>query len=156
MGVVDTQMDIRIWGPHAWEFMHAASFAFPPNPSWEERQAYGMFYHQIAKILPCEECRAHFTATLTNMPPQTQSRDTLTKWLVDVHNAVNVRLGKPTVPYATVAAKYASMQGAACPVPSSCVPTNSSDNNNMVWIGVSVSVIVVALLCYMLTRQRRR
>ena len=42
-------------------------------------------------------------------PPDTSCGDTLKDWLIDFHNAVNERLGKPVLTKAQAQAKYESV-----------------------------------------------
>jgi len=104
----------NFWGPGAWAFLHSITFNYPEYPSSTEQHIMQQFFHSLKNILPCEQCRTHFTQTIEQtMPiePHLNSRDALTRWLVQFHNTVNKRLGKPIMPYETVKAKYQSMQG---------------------------------------------
>lgn len=49
----------------------------------------------VRRLLPCGGCREHFDAYLATHPPDVSSRDALFAWGVELHNAVNARLGKP-------------------------------------------------------------
>lgn len=108
-------LDVRIWGPKAWEFMHAVTFAYPvENPTHEEQENMRNFFHAIGSNLPCDKCRYHFLKMLKEHPVPVQSRRELSEWLVDRHNDVNRRLGKPIYPYSFVEKKYIDM-GTLCP-----------------------------------------
>ena len=99
-------MDVTEWGPCAWKFLHAVSFASPKSPSPVEQQMYRTFFNDIANILPCALCKKHYQEFLHEHPVETQSRESLTRWLVEAHNSVNVRTGKPIMPYEAVCMKY--------------------------------------------------
>jgi hypothetical protein len=95
-------IDIRKWGPATWAFLHTYSFAYPEQPSDADKQHALSLLHTVQRSLPCHECRNHFSKTLTEFQPNLESRDAFSRWLVDVHNRVNVRLGKPEKRYEDV------------------------------------------------------
>lgn len=102
-------MDVRLWGPSAWETMHAVTFTYPEqNPTEEEKDAMRRFFYSIADVLPCYRCRKHFKELLMThrLEDNLHNRDQLTRWLVARHNDVNRRLGKPIVSYDFVKSKY--------------------------------------------------
>ena len=58
-------------------------------------------------VLPCPACRREFSQESGKLTMKIfQSRRSLSKWLVDVHNRVNVRLGKKRVPFTNVKIRY--------------------------------------------------
>jgi hypothetical protein len=57
-------------------------------------------------MLPCDECCAHYQSEFLKNPPQTESRDVLSRWLVRFHNSVNARLQKPQYSYDTISKDY--------------------------------------------------
>lgn len=102
-------MDVRLWGPSAWETMHAVTFVYPiENPTDEEKRAMIRFFYTFADVLPCYRCRKHFKELLMThrIEDNLENRDQLTRWLVARHNDVNRRLGKPIVSYNFVKSKY--------------------------------------------------
>lgn len=111
-------MDVRLWGPDAWNTMHAITYSYPKHsPTAENKRDMTEFFEAIADVLPCFECRKHFKSMLRRYPitEHLGTRHDLTRWLVDRHNDVNRRLGKPIVDYAFVDAKY-SDYGNVCPM----------------------------------------
>jgi hypothetical protein len=119
-------LDVRIWGPEAWNFMHAVTFSYPKsNPTTEEQNNTRNFFKYVGNVLPCLTCRYHFALMLEQHPPDLQNRETLSKWLVDRHNDVNKRLNKPTLPYDFVIKKYEDMQN-TCPSKESSCPAKES------------------------------
>lgn len=101
-------MNAQVWGPHAWEFLHAVTFDYPNDPSSSQKKAMKKFFHSLAPILPCNNCKNHFSDMLNKYPVDSHltSKEQLTQWLVFVHNKVNIRLGKKPVPYSVVAEKF--------------------------------------------------
>lgn len=124
-------MDTRLWGPHIWETLHIVSFHMPENPTQQEQDDILELVYVIGKTLPCDNCRTHFSKLLNSYPPQyhSQSRDKFTRWLVEVHNRVNERLGKPRIDYDFVKNKYDSMKG-TCTSSDECCQ-NSSLNSSL-------------------------
>lgn len=106
-------MDPYIWGPSAWEFLHSTTFAYPDEPSQTDKLRYKDFFEQLCYVLPCKDCCLHYQQELVNtkLDQALDSRDTLSRWMVEVHNNVNKRLGKTIVPYETVRKKYISYTG---------------------------------------------
>lgn len=122
----DDHFDVRIWGPKAWDFMHTVTFAYPENnPSDLDKQNIIQFFQSIANNLPCKQCKFHFSKLLEEYPIPAENRETLSKWLVDRHNDVNKRLGKPIYPYEFVIKKYQDMSN-LCPTTLSSSSSSSS------------------------------
>jgi len=71
-----------------------------------ERDQALAFFTNLQYILPCKICRAHYAKHLSLHPPAVQTRDTLSRWLHNIHNIVNVNTGKPQVPYEHVKEHY--------------------------------------------------
>jgi hypothetical protein len=106
-------MESSIWGPSAWMFLHSVTFTYPVHPSEKDKRRYKDFFEQLCYVLPCKDCCLHYQKELTNtgLEQAIASRDSLTRWLVDVHNNVNERLGKRVVTYKSVKKQYESYNG---------------------------------------------
>lgn len=86
------------WGPSAWKFLHAISFAYPSHPSQDEKKHHIDLILNLQFILPCEACRQHVIDNLRTMKfsiNNMKNRETFSKFVYDLHNEVNVMLGKP-------------------------------------------------------------
>lgn len=92
-------MNPKIWGPYMWFILHIISFEYPHNPTEHEKNAYRDFFQTLKYILPCKDCRKHYTKHIQQYPitPHLDSKKTLIDWLVQVHNSVNISLNKPTL-----------------------------------------------------------
>lgn len=90
--------DPRIWGGDMWASMHRVSLAYPEVPNRRDKQAAFEFYRSIGFLLPCLGCQKHykeyFDATF-DKKKTTANRVKLARWVYDLHEAVNRRLGKP-------------------------------------------------------------
>jgi hypothetical protein len=102
------------WGPAAWKFLHTVTFAYPHNPSLEQQRAADAMFSSLGALLPCDRCKDHYQNEFALHPPDTRNGATLSAWLVDLHNRVNARLGKPQFSYAQAAKTYASQCTADC------------------------------------------
>ncbi len=83
-----------------WFMFHVVAATYPQRPTREDKARFSAFYSSLQGVLPCEGCRKGYAAMLktepTKLVPGTfESRNTLFKWTVDVHNRVNAKLGKP-------------------------------------------------------------
>lgn len=91
-----------VWGPLLWTVMHMISFNYPTNPTTIQKKQYMEFFHSLKNVLPCKACRESFTDFVENDPEvkirvkHFKSRDTLGRWVFDLHNKVNKKLKKPT------------------------------------------------------------
>lgn len=98
------------WGPAYWYMAHSVTWRYPDTPTEEEKRRMISFFSLLPYLLPCAACTMHFIETVRDQYPLTddvlKSRDTLTRWLVNVHNSVNRRLHKPEVDYAEVRRFY--------------------------------------------------
>ena len=105
-------MKPEIWGPHLWFILHLISFEYPERPTEYDKRIYHDFYNSIKDVLPCEMCRKHYREHITRYPltPHLDTRDTLIKWVIQVHNFVNISLGKPIYNVQQVMETYAKIK----------------------------------------------
>lgn len=96
-------LDVRVWGPAAWIWLHTVARQFPAQPSTSERVVAVRFLESFRDNIPCASCRAHFgglvSETLREGPSSTvfAGGDSFFHATVDWHNAVNGRLGRRLV-----------------------------------------------------------
>lgn len=102
-------MKSEIWGPHMWYMIHCISFNYPDNPTKDEVKKHVDFILNLQYTLPCTRCRIHFSTILRKLRfnnSHMKNKTTFSKFCVDLHNEVNKNIGKPIVPYTTVAKYY--------------------------------------------------
>lgn len=99
-------MEIDKWGPKAWGFLHASTFAYPDRPSIALQQKTKQFYELLGDMLPCKKCGRHWKEQLKVHKVQTESKDALSRWLVDRHNEVNAQNNKRLYSYDEVCEIY--------------------------------------------------
>ncbi len=163
-------MDVRLWGPQVWATMDFIAFNYPERPSAEDKAHVKAFFQNLAPLLPCSSCRDDFAKLLKTYPVEAHldSRDTLTHWLVEAHNRVNERLGKPRVAYDVVANKYNQLRGTCemrsgggqqCPPAVATTQCASSASSVRPWVvgslTVALALLVVAFVVWWQQTQRR-
>ena len=82
-------------GRHTWALLHSYASSFPLIPSEEDKKTAENFLVTLASIYPCKVCGKHFKEMLQNFPVKCSSREEFAFYLCDLHNKVNIRLGKP-------------------------------------------------------------
>jgi len=101
-------MNPNIWGPYLWYILHIISFNYPVQPSYADKRIYHDFYVNFKDLIPCSNCRKHYEQNLHINPitPALDTRADLVKWVIDMHNLVNISLGKPTMTVQEVMVAY--------------------------------------------------
>ena len=94
-------MNPEIWGPHGWFFLHRITLAYPDNPTNEDKLMYKHFFHNVGNVLPCDTCKIHYGQNISTYPidKHLDNRESLSRWLVTMHNLVNDSLGKKRISY---------------------------------------------------------
>ena len=93
-------MHPAFWGPHGWIFLHSITFAYPTNPSDEDKKHYFNLFNNLHHVLPCYQCSQHYENHLKKYPLTNKimsDRHNLVEWLILIHNEVNISLNKPVV-----------------------------------------------------------
>jgi hypothetical protein len=147
-------MDVRFWGPSFWATLDFIAFNYPHDPSSSDKKNVKQFITTLGQLLPCATCQQHFTELLSTfvIDDHLKSRDTLTRWIVDLHNKVNERLGKPKVPFEQVSSKYEQMRG-TCemnqskknPFTSDTCPQSKSGLYLLIGLFIATVVLIVVL-----------
>jgi len=86
------------WGTSGWKFMHYITLAYPDNPTIKDKIDITNFFNTVGNVLPCALCRVNYYNHLKKYPLDDQAvknRDNLVKWLVNIHNEVNMMHNKP-------------------------------------------------------------
>ena len=97
-------MDPNLWGPSAWYFLHSITYNYPIKPTKQEKESVIHFFESLKHLLPCTICKVHYDKYIAsnNIRNNVDSRESLIKWLIDIHNEVNKNTGKPMVSYESV------------------------------------------------------
>ncbi|KAF6005414.1 hypothetical protein F1559_004934 [Cyanidiococcus yangmingshanensis] len=91
-------------GRAGWTLIHTIAANYPEVPTPDTRAHARQFIQSFAALYPCPACREHFEAYVRTHPPLVDTREDFVKWSCRAHNAVNLRLGKPTIPCTDVQA----------------------------------------------------
>jgi hypothetical protein len=144
-------VDSNYWGPGLWIALHSISFDYPHEPTEEDKHNYQKFFHALKYVIPCPVCRNHYSQSIEGkmaIEPYLKNRDTLSRWLVDFHNAVNERLGKPVVTYDSVREKYESMRG-KCQIYETDGAQHRRKTNFLLYLMILLLfAIILIVICY--------
>jgi len=126
----DASFITKIWGPACWTYIHIVSFSYPNNPTTNEKQYFKNFYESLQYTLPCSYCRKSYSEFIITEPTilanALDNKYTLTKWLYDVHNRVNQKLGVDYgITYDEVVKKYESFRATCDPTKEGCIMPNN-------------------------------
>lgn len=89
-----------VWGPSMWMTLHIVSMNYPCRPTTLQKQQYKHFFDSIRHVLPCGACRENLKENLKSTGYNMsvfKNRDTLSRWVYDLHCSVNTMLGKKNV-----------------------------------------------------------
>ncbi len=98
-----------VWGPCVWILFHTLAFKIVPSEFSSKKTDLINYIQRICSNLPCPECTQHameyMKQNLRRIDAIT-TKEHLQEFLVDFHNAVNVRKGKPVFTYKQAEDKY--------------------------------------------------
>jgi len=96
-----------------WKTLHAVSFTYPSDADRETQERYRTFFKSLGHVIPCPSCAKHFRDYEAAHPVTVDgNRESLARWVVDLHNDVNRRSGKPQYTFEEVEAVYGRWDGA--------------------------------------------
>ena len=134
-------METNVWGPPAWKFLHTITFQYPENPTDVEKRKYYVFFNSLKDVLPCPNCREHYSVNFDKIPIQMESRKELIEWLIDIHNKVNVMTGKREYSYDEVYQLYNKMY-------SNSDSNSNSNSNNITIFFITILLLVIGYYYY--------
>ena len=102
-------MNPKIWGPHAWIFLHTITLNFPDNPTLEQKKHYKDFFESLINIIPCDKCRYNYMLKIKKHPVNVENRNKLVEWLLFIHNEVNKSNGKKEITMPELIRTYREM-----------------------------------------------
>ena len=126
-------MEPEIWGSGAWTFLHTITLNYPENPSEDDKQNHKEFFNNLKNVIPCPNCMEHYKLNLQKFPIDVhlESKEKLVKWLINIHNEVNIKNNKKVYSYDEVIKLYDNMY------------KGNKINYHMILI-----IIVLVVLCY--------
>lgn len=89
------------WGPSFWKILHIISLNYPDKPSYIQKKNIINFFTNLSNILPCNKCCINYKKKLKENPIENSinNKNSLMKWVIDLHNNVNKSLKKPLLTY---------------------------------------------------------
>ncbi|XP_018326425.1 FAD-linked sulfhydryl oxidase ALR isoform X2 [Agrilus planipennis] len=90
----DCPLDKDELGNKTWGLLHTMAAKYPDKPTCEQKVDMKNFFRIFSKFYPCEHCAADLREELTSNPPKVESQADFSQWLCDLHNKINVKLGK--------------------------------------------------------------
>lgn len=83
-------------GASSWALLHSVAAYYPDRPSPQTRADAALFLSTFSRLYPCQDCAEDLRADLKESPPRLANSKEFSLWLCQLHNKVNVKLGKPT------------------------------------------------------------
>lgn len=81
-------------GRSTWTFLHTMAAYYPRSPTLEQQQLMRGMMHGLGEFYPCHICAEHLREQMKIEPPVVTDRSGLSDWLCQMHNKVNLVLGK--------------------------------------------------------------
>lgn len=87
----------HIWGPQFWFVLFTMAQTYPDFPTTVTKRKYYDFLMNLPLFLPNEKMGNDFAEMLDKYPvtPYLDKRESFIRWVVFIHNKINVSLGKP-------------------------------------------------------------
>ena len=113
-------MQSRIWGQNFWLVLHCIGLNYPVTPTLEQKKHYLQFFQSLQWVLPCKSCRESYARFITRGKTKLclltmTSRESVARWVYDLHNAVSKRIGKrSTLTFEGSCKKYEQFRASSC------------------------------------------
>ena len=93
-------LEPNVWGPHYWFFLHTIAITYPNYPNTITKKKYYEFIQNLPLFIPIENMSSEFSKLIDKYPvaPYLDSRDAFIRWMHFIHNKINEKLQKPTIP----------------------------------------------------------
>lgn len=150
-------MNPKLWGPHAWYFLYSIALNYPDEPTNEDIYNTKSFFENLGNILPCLDCRKNYRANLKSAPLDNHilgSRNTLVKWVLSIHNKVNIENGKGIATFDDII-KFINMPCSKYGTNEQSYPLNNKVTNQnsytyiilMITFIISIIIVMTILKC---------
>jgi hypothetical protein len=131
-----------LWGPCAWKFLHYITLDYPINPTPADKEHYYQFFESLQYVLPCGTCRKNLQEHLKNYPltdSVLSSRESLVKWMINLHNIVNYYTNKPLLSFPKALDEI----------------ENYSKPNRINWYQILIVIIIILLVIFIIFYLRK-
>lgn len=96
-----SELKRTVWGPALWSFLHTAASAA------DHPEQLVLLLRTLPFVLPCPECRVHVAEHYAASPPESiTDAVSASRYLFQLHNETNLRLGKPAQPPKVLHARH--------------------------------------------------
>ena len=101
----------EIWGPHYWFFLNTVAMTYPNFPNKVTKKKYYDFIMNFPLFIPISDIAKQFSEILDKYPvtPYLDSRESFVKWVIFIHNKINIMLNKNTINYNEFINNYISL-----------------------------------------------
>lgn len=82
-------------GSSSWSLLHSLAAYYPDKPSHSQQEDAKQFITLFSRLYPCSDCAEDLRADLVTLPPRVSSATEFSTWMCELHNKVNLKLGKP-------------------------------------------------------------
>merc|ERR1712187_292220 len=88
------------WGPEAWNYMHCALHKLPDKVPDNDQLCLVEMFDTLPTVVPCADCADEIQKHMDKNPidAHVTTQKGVESWLFNMHNAVNQKLGYPTMP----------------------------------------------------------
>ena len=89
-------LDPKVWGPFYWFVLHTIAITYPLMPNETIKKKYYDFIQNLPLFLPEYAIGNRFSVLLDKYPvtPYLDTRESFLRWVVFIHNKVNVSIHK--------------------------------------------------------------
>jgi hypothetical protein len=101
----------EIWGPQYWFFLNTVAMTYPNFPNKVTKKKYYDFIMNFPLFIPISDIAKQFSEILDKYPvtPYLDSRESFVKWVIFIHNKINIMLNKNTINYNEFINNYISL-----------------------------------------------
>ena len=140
-------MDPEIWGPTYWSFLHTVAAHYPLKPTATERKVHYRLIHHFPEFIPHRTIAADFRRLLEANPvtPYLDNTAAFVRWVNHIHNVVNEKLDKPTVPLQDHLQAFKEMH-------ESGADKRRRFLKNRYWVVCGTFIILLGLVVYMYSK----
>lgn len=110
-------IDPKIWGRQAWDFLFYVALSYPDVPTYDEKNIMRQFLTNIGQVLPCITCRYNYSNNMKKYPisdTSINSRYNLISWLLTIHNEIRLSQGKSIISYNEALDRYMNQSNEYC------------------------------------------
>lgn len=124
------------WGSSLWLILESMAYVYDPET---DKEYYFNFFSNLEHLLPCEECRDHYSVIINKEELMTalESNESFFRWVYDLHNKVNEKLGVPQSKwpsYESVRAKYSNYKADCSKEPGFCLQSEVGPQKKIILV----------------------